>query len=111
VVRNHKDIERIRRIVDDLLSPLRHKVYVIVNYERFNINPDVLADYCTVVSDLVDRFYLGVTRYTTSAFLRAKLGGALQQRSVAPHIYESADEARLHLGELQAGPGRTSSVA
>ena len=111
VVRSPKDVERIRRIVDALLSPLQHKVDVIVNYERFTINPDVVAGYCAMVSDLVDRFYLNVTRYTTSAFLRAKLGGALRQRSVAPHIYESAEEARLHLRELQAGQGRTSNAA
>jgi propionate CoA-transferase len=111
VVRSHRDIERIRRIVDELLSPLQRKVYVVVNYEHFTINPDVVADYCAMVSGLVDRFYLGVTRYTTSAFLRAKLGHALSQRMVAPHIYESASEARVHLRELQAGHGPTSNVA
>ena len=36
----------------------------------------------------------GVTRYTTSAFLRMKLGDALLKRRVAPHIYESREEAR-----------------
>jgi propionate CoA-transferase len=111
VVRNHRDVERIHRIVDELLSTLQRKVYVIVNYEHFTINPDVVADYCAMVSGLVDRFYDGVTRYTTSAFLRAKLGDALSQRMVAPHIYESAAEARLHLRELQAGQGRTSGAA
>jgi propionate CoA-transferase len=40
-----------------------------------------------------------VTRYTTSGFLRRKLGEALSDRGVAPHIYESADEAQRHLGE------------
>jgi propionate CoA-transferase len=34
-----------------------------------------------------------VTRYTTSGFLRAKLGAALSQRGVSPHIYESTEEA------------------
>ena len=54
-----------------------------------------------MVQGLVDRFYSGVTRYTTSSFLRLKLGEALQQRNVAPHIYESAEEARAHLRELE----------
>jgi hypothetical protein len=47
---------------------------------------------------------------SASAFLRAKLGGALRQRSGRPHIYESAEEVRLHLRELQAGQGRTSNA-
>ena len=50
-----------------------------------------------MVQQLVDRFYYGVTRYTTSSFLLLKLGEALQRRHVAPHIYESAEEARAHL--------------
>jgi propionate CoA-transferase len=34
-----------------------------------------------------------VVRYSTSGFLRAKLGPALAARGVAPHIFESAEEA------------------
>jgi propionate CoA-transferase len=53
-----------------------------------------------MVRELSDRFYSGATRYTTSGFLRTKLGDAFSRRAVAPHIYESADEARAHLREL-----------
>jgi propionate CoA-transferase len=34
-----------------------------------------------------------VSRYTTSAFMRLKLGEALQGRGVSPHVYESRREA------------------
>jgi propionate CoA-transferase len=106
VVRNNKDIERIRRIVETILSPLGHKVYAIVNYDNFKIFPDIVDDYSAMVRDLVDRFYSGATRYTTSGFLRAKLGDALNRRALAPHIYESADEARAHLRELEGKDAR-----
>jgi propionate CoA-transferase len=49
----------------------------------------------------MDRFYLGVTRYTTSGFLRMKLGDALSRRSVAPYIFESSEEARAHLRQWE----------
>jgi propionate CoA-transferase len=101
VIRNQDDVEQIRRIVDALLSPLGRKVYAIVNYDNFNIFPDIIDEYSAMVHDLVDRFYSGVTRYTTSSFLRAKLGDALKQRALAPHIYESAEEATAHLRELE----------
>jgi propionate CoA-transferase len=48
-----------------------------------------------MVHSLSQRFYSGVSRYTTSGFLRIKLGEALERRGLAPHIFESADEARL----------------
>jgi hypothetical protein len=37
----------------------------------------------------------------TSSFLRLKLGEALQRRHAAPHIYESAEDARAHLREME----------
>jgi propionate CoA-transferase len=43
-----------------------------------------------------------VTRFTTSAFMRAKLGDQLEQRGVAPHIYESEDEAKGAVRETLA---------
>jgi hypothetical protein len=42
------------------------------------------------------------TRFTTSAFMRAKLGDQLEQRGVAPHIYESEDEAKGAVRETLA---------
>ena len=54
-----------------------------------------------MVRYLTDHYYSSVTRYTTSSFLRTKLGEALRRREVAPHIYETADEARCHLHEVE----------
>ena len=99
-VHTHEDVEEVRRIVESKLAPLGRKVYAIVNYDNFEIFPDVIDEYSMMVRDLVDRFYTGVTRYTTSSFLRAKLGDALKQRALSPHIYESADEATAQLRNL-----------
>ena len=49
--------------------------------------------YAETVAELVQRFYLSVTRFTASALLRAKLGEALRRRKLAPHIFESEEEA------------------
>ena len=100
-VRSMEDIERIRRLVAERLSPLGRRVYAIVNYDDFSIQPEMLDAYAAMVSDLTERFYSGVTRYTTSAFLRMKLGGALTGRGLAPHVYESAEEARQTLHEME----------
>jgi propionate CoA-transferase len=101
VVRNHQDVDRIRRKFETMLSPLGKKVHVIVNYDKFQIFPDVIDEYSAMVRDLADRFYSRATRYTTSSFLRAKLGDAFNRRAVSPHIYESEAEARAHLRNLK----------
>jgi propionate CoA-transferase len=100
VVRSQQDIERIRRIVETMLSSARRKVHVIVNYDNFSIYPDIIDEYSAMVRDLADRFYSGATRYSTNGFLRTKLGDALSHRELAPHIFENAEEASAHLREL-----------
>jgi propionate CoA-transferase len=52
-----------------------------------------------MVKEVVEAFYENVTRYTTSAFLRMKLGDALASRQVSPHMYETAEEARWNLAK------------
>jgi propionate CoA-transferase len=44
-----------------------------------------------------ENYYTTVTRYSTGAFLRMKLGDALTKRDVAPHIFETEDDARAFL--------------
>ncbi|HHW77757.1 MAG TPA: acyl CoA:acetate/3-ketoacid CoA transferase [Xanthomonadaceae bacterium] len=97
------DAEAIRRQVAKHLTPLGRKTYAVVNYDNFTIDPDLIDPYTDIIKDLMNRFYSGVTRYTTSAFLRMKLGDALEQRDVAPYIFESAGEARRHVRDAQSG--------
>ena len=96
-VNNHALVEQIRAAVEKVLTPIGRKVYTIVNYDNFSILPELVDEYTDMVKYLVDHYYTGVTRYTTSTFLRMKLGDALQRRDVAPHIYESGKEARQAL--------------
>lgn len=96
-IRTRDDVEAVRREIEARLEPLGHKVYGVVNYDHFTLDPEVEDDWAAMVRELVDRHYLAVTRYTTSGFLRSKLGAALAARGVAPHIHESAAEARRAL--------------
>lgn len=96
-VRSQADIEHIRQAVKAHLVPLGHQVDAIVNYDRFNIPAELIAPYIEMVSELTKHHYRHVTRYANSGFSRLKLGEALSQRSVKPHIYASIDEARRHL--------------
>ena len=102
-IRSREDIERIRAAVTANVEPIGKRVFAIVNYDNFSITPELLQDYMDMVSDVVQRYYIGVTRYTTSAFLRARLGDALRERDLAPHLYETAAEAAARLDASQTG--------
>jgi propionate CoA-transferase len=90
----------VRREIEREIEPLGKKVYGIVNYDNFVIGPDLMDAWTAMVKGVVERYYWGVTRYTTSNFLRLKLGNALSERGLAPHIYESAEEAHHHLRDF-----------
>jgi propionate CoA-transferase len=96
-VRSREDLARIRAALEAALQLLPHKVPAIVDYDNFQVAPELVDDYTDMASELAARHYAQVTRYTTSAFLRVKLGEALRRRGVAPHIFENAEQARSHL--------------
>jgi len=100
-LRTSADIKAIDKVIEARLAPLGHRVYAIVNYDNFTIEPALLDEYSAMVRGLMDKYYAEVTRYTTSGFLRMKLGDALERRGVAPHIYESAVEAEKSLQEIE----------
>ena len=104
-VRSAADVRLIREALEVRLTLLSHKVPALVNYDNFVVAADVLDAYSDMVRDVASRYYLRVTRYTTSAFLRSKLGEALLQRSVAPHIFESQRDAHAYLRHLATPVG------
>jgi propionate CoA-transferase len=94
VVKSPEIIERFRERIRIIVEPLGRKVYAVVNYDGFKLDEDVEDAYLDAVTEIGDRYFHGATRFTTSAFMRAKLRDSLGKRGVAPHIYESEDEAK-----------------
>ena len=92
-VQSHKDVEDIRHATEALWRPIGKKIGVVVNYDDFQIDEAVVDDYAAMVKRISDQFYTHVSRYTTSAFMRLKLGAALEGRGLAAHIYETPQEA------------------
>ncbi|MDO9600455.1 MAG: acyl CoA:acetate/3-ketoacid CoA transferase [Azoarcus sp.] len=102
-IRSAKEIDRIREQVEVCLAPVGHRVAAIVNYDNFSITPELLEPYAEMVRGLVHRHYTAVTRYTTSTFLRARLGDALANREIAPHLFADPASAMAKLEALNGG--------
>ncbi len=87
------DIRAIGTAVGKRLGAIGKKVQMVVNYDNFYLDPALTDYYISGVRGLADRYYASVTRYTTSSFMRLKLTRQLHHRDLAPHIYESRQEA------------------
>jgi propionate CoA-transferase len=87
------DAAAIGTAVRQRLAAIGKKVQMVVNYDNFYLDPALTDDYISGVRQLAERYYASVTRYTTSSFMRLKLTRQLHHRDLAPHIYESREEA------------------
>jgi propionate CoA-transferase len=92
-VRRLEDVATIRDTVTARCREIGRRVAVVVNYDSFRLEEPVAGAYAEMVRELEESFYTRVSRYTTSAFMRAKLGQVLT-RTVRPHLFESKLEAR-----------------
>ncbi|MBV8272689.1 MAG: acyl CoA:acetate/3-ketoacid CoA transferase [Cupriavidus sp.] len=102
-VKRLEDVETIRAHVVRICEPLGHKVYAVINYEGFELDRDVEDAYTEMVEQVVNRYYLRVTRFATNAFMRARLGDTLARRGLAPSVYQSEAEAKACLHDHPAG--------
>ena len=47
---------------------------MVINYDRFRINQNMCGAYAEMDRYFLAHYFTNITRYATSAFLRAKLG-------------------------------------
>ena len=92
-VRRPKDVESIRAAVEQRCREIGKRADVIVNYGSFRIDEALTEAYGEMARQMERTYYGRVSRYSTSAFMRMKLGQMLI-RKVAPHIFESRVEAQ-----------------
>jgi propionate CoA-transferase len=108
-IRTTDDVDLVRREVERTCRAIGRKVHLIANYDGCHIDPAVADAYFSMITYMQNRYYKSASRYTTSAFMRLKLGEALKERDVAPHVFETRREAQASSErnvEPSAGPPR-----
>src|SRR5882724_8776705 len=98
-VHTSADVEAIREGVFAIFARIGHRFSAIINYDSSDIAPDMADDWFSMAADVERMCYDHVSRYTTSAFMRLKLGDALTRRNVAPHIFETSADAHQFVVE------------
>jgi propionate CoA-transferase len=105
-------VDRVRRTVEEKAQEIGKKFALVVNYTDFLIDAAVADTYAAMLRYMKTHYYTTSSRYTTSAFLRLKLGEALSRRRVAPHIFEAEAEAQAFVGKAtRKGASAMSSRA
>src|SRR5215207_822647 len=92
-VRTLADIDLVRREMERQCRAIGRKVALVVNYDGFSLDPAVSDAYFSMITYMESRYYASASRYTTSAFMRLKLGAGLSERDLKPHVFETPAEA------------------
>src|SRR6476620_2304250 len=87
-VRTVQDVDLVRSEVEARCKAIGRKVGLVVNYDGFYLDPMVSDSYMSMITYMQQRYYSTASRYTTSAFMRMKLGAGLADRNLAPHLLE-----------------------
>ncbi len=98
-IRTTDDVELVRREVEGRCRVVGHKIAVIVNYDGLTLDPAVSDAFFSMITYLQQRYYTTASRYTTSAFMRLKLGASLVERALQPHVFETLPQAHANLTE------------
>jgi len=93
-VKTVEDVDLVRREVERSCRGIGKPVALVANYDGFHLDPAVSDTYFSMIAYLEQRYYSSASRYSTSAFMRLKLGEGLSERHVAPHIFETQDDAQ-----------------
>jgi propionate CoA-transferase len=93
-VKTVEDVDLVRREVERVCRDVGKPVALVANYDGFYLDPGVSDTYFSMIAYLEKRYYSSASRYTTSAFMRLKLGEGLTERHVAPHIFETHEDAQ-----------------
>ena len=96
-VENQADVDEFGAGMNAFFERIGQKVNLVSNYDGISIAPGVASRFADLAGQLEYDFYLTATRYTTSAFLRQKLGHDLKDRSISPHIFETREEAAAYV--------------
>jgi len=101
-VRTTDEVELVRREVETRCRAIGRKLAMVINYDQFYLDPAVSDAFFSMITYLQQRYYTTASRYTTSAFMRLKLGASLAERELAPHVFETFDEAQSNAVGLKA---------
>ena len=105
-VKTRDDVDRVRRVVEERARRSATRSRWSSNYDDFVIDAAVADTYAAMMRYMETHYYTTASRYTTSAFLRLKLGEALaRRRRVAAHLRDRAEAHAFVDGEAEGkGP-------
>jgi propionate CoA-transferase len=93
IVDGARDIEEIESAVVRAVAPLDGRVDVVVNYDHFDIRPELVDAYTAMVDRLTERYYRRVTRYAASGFMKARLEHGPARHASSPDPIPDPREA------------------
>lgn len=82
------DVEVIREVLESTVKNFNQKVDLVANFNGCSVNPAIMDSLMTFRRHMENHYISRTVDYSTSAFMRVKLGEELAKRKVKPHVFE-----------------------
>ncbi|WP_063910515.1 acyl CoA:acetate/3-ketoacid CoA transferase [Paraburkholderia monticola] len=92
-VRSTGDIESVQRVFETFCKPIGRRVSLIVNYDGFRLDQAVADQYFEMAARLQSQYCRSASRFTSCAFMRAKLHAAFCDAASVSHVCETHADA------------------
>ena len=99
-VRTQAEVDRVGSLVAAACTAFGAPVDVVVNYDGFRIDEALEPAWARMVKALDDKYYVTVSRYSGSAFMRMKLREVFHNDRT--HIFESEAQAKSYIANRKA---------
>ncbi|MCI4666112.1 MAG: acyl CoA:acetate/3-ketoacid CoA transferase [Neomegalonema sp.] len=96
-LRSASDVDMVRARVTELCAPLGRRVDAFANYDGARIDEDIEHAWWEMVSEMEAQYYGRVARYSAAAFMRLKIGKALSEAGVKPHLFDTTAAAQAYI--------------
>ncbi len=101
-LRSEAELAALRAAVEAELANIGTRIDGVVNYEQFELAPELVDAYLAWVAELAASRYRRITRYGQSAFLRAQLVPGLALRGLGGELADDADAALRRIKAARA---------
>jgi len=101
-VKTVEDVDLVRREVERACRAVGKPIALVANDDGFHLEPVVSDTYFSMIAYLEQRYYSSASRYTTSAFMRLKLGEGLAERAIVVAIQPAHFRAEDLTGQAGA---------
>ncbi len=100
-IESSHQINEIKDSLDEIVAPLNQKVYVLVNYEGFQVEDELKSHYSHVIREMYRKYFKGQVRYSRSALARVTFKTTSLENGIEGNTFPNREKALEAIAQMK----------